>query len=67
MPADLPCITVREAIDGLSKLNPDAKLHAWLPGSYLPIAGVMTFVDASGRAMMETNIPADSAIGRALE
>ncbi len=62
----LPCITVREAIESLSKLDPNAKLHAWLPGSYLPVACVMTFIK-DGKALMEINVPADSALSRGLQ
>lgn len=61
----LPCITVREAVAALSLLDQDAKLYAWLPGSYLPVAGVMDFTK-EGKAMLEVNVPDDSAIGMAL-
>lgn len=60
----LPCITVKDAIAALSKLDPDAKLHAWLPGSYLPVASVMLFTK-DGKALLEVNVPSDSAIGQA--
>lgn len=59
---NLPSITVRQAIEALSKLDPEAKLHAWAPGSYLPVACVMSHIDRNGRALMEINVPPEAAL-----
>ena len=60
---NLPCITVKEAIEALSKRPQDAKLHAWLPGSYLPVECVFEHTK-DGKAMMEVNVPEDSGLGQ---
>jgi hypothetical protein len=52
----LPCITVKAAIESLSKLPPGAKLHAWLPGTYMPVACVIPYT-MHGKALLEVNLP----------
>lgn len=62
----LPCITVKEAIAKLLLLPSNAKIYAWAPGSYLPIAGIAGG-DKEDAVLFEINIPDESAIGQALK
>jgi hypothetical protein len=64
MPHTLPCITVGEAIAALQKLPADAKLYAWAPGSYMPVACVVGSVHPGRRVLLEINVPQDAALAR---
>jgi hypothetical protein len=58
---DLPCITAGELKAKLANVPDSAKVLAWAPGSYLPVACAAL---AGDRFLLEINVPDDAALSR---
>jgi hypothetical protein len=58
---DFPCITVGELKAKLAGMPDEAKVFAWAPGSYMPVACAVFSKD---RALLEINVPIGCALDR---
>lgn len=58
---DLPCITAGELKAKLATMPDDAKVFAWAPGSYMPVACAIL---SGERLLLEINVPEGCALDR---